>query len=65
MIRSRTAACQGGPPAAPLTVARQFAHAIADTKLVVIPGCGHLSNLEQPEKFNEAVRAFCRAHSPQ
>jgi pimeloyl-ACP methyl ester carboxylesterase len=49
----------------PLTVARQFAHAIADTKLVVLPGCGHLSNLEQPEQFNEAVREFCRAHSPQ
>jgi pimeloyl-ACP methyl ester carboxylesterase len=26
--------------------------------------CGHLSNLEQPEQFNEAVREFCRAHSP-
>jgi pimeloyl-ACP methyl ester carboxylesterase len=48
----------------PLSVARQFEHAIADTKLVVIPGCGHVSNLEQPEQFNEAVREFCRAHSP-
>jgi pimeloyl-ACP methyl ester carboxylesterase len=48
----------------PLSVARQFAHAIPDTQLVVIPGCGHVSNLEQPEQFNEAVREFCRAHSP-
>ena len=48
----------------PLRVARQFAHAIPDTQLVVIPGCGHVSNLEQPGQFNEAVREFCRAHSP-
>ncbi|HEV2752597.1 MAG TPA: alpha/beta fold hydrolase, partial [Solirubrobacteraceae bacterium] len=48
----------------PLSVARQFEHAIPDTKLVVIPGCGHVSNLERPEQFNEAVREFCRAHPP-
>ncbi len=48
----------------PLSVARQFEQAIPDTKLVVIPGCGHVSNLEQPEQFNEAVREFCQAHPP-
>ncbi len=48
----------------PLSVAHQFEQAIPDTKLVVIPGSGHVSNLEQPERFNEAVRWFCRAHSP-
>ncbi|MEA2453750.1 MAG: hypothetical protein QOI45_12 [Thermoleophilaceae bacterium] len=48
----------------PLSVARQFAQAIPDTRLVVIPSCGHVSNLEQPGRFNEAVREFCRAHSP-
>ena len=47
----------------PLTVARQFEQAIPDTELVVIPGAGHVSNLEQPERFNAAVRE-CRAHSP-
>src|SRR5947207_14616898 len=47
----------------PLSVARQFEQAIPNTTLVVIPGAGHLSNLEQPEQFNDAVRAFCRAHS--
>jgi pimeloyl-ACP methyl ester carboxylesterase len=47
----------------PLSVARQFEHAIPDTQLVVIPACGHVSNLEQPEQFNAAVREFCRAHS--
>jgi pimeloyl-ACP methyl ester carboxylesterase len=48
----------------PLSVARQFERAIADTKLVVIPECGHVSNLEQPAQFNAAVREFCRAHAP-
>jgi pimeloyl-ACP methyl ester carboxylesterase len=48
----------------PLTVARQFKEAIPDSKLVVIPGAGHVSNLEQPKAFNDAVREFCRAHSP-
>jgi pimeloyl-ACP methyl ester carboxylesterase len=47
----------------PLSVARQFERAVPDTTLVVIPGAGHVSNLEQPEQFNEAVREFCRAHS--
>ncbi len=47
----------------PLTVARQFEEAIPETELVVIPGCGHGSNLERPEQFNEAVREFCRTHS--
>jgi pimeloyl-ACP methyl ester carboxylesterase len=46
----------------PLGVARQFEQEIPDTKLVVIPGAGHVSNLEQPERFNQAVREFCRAH---
>jgi pimeloyl-ACP methyl ester carboxylesterase len=48
----------------PLGVARQFEHAIPDTKLVVIPQAGHVSNLEQPEHVNRAVREFCRAHPP-
>ncbi len=47
----------------PLNVARQFEEAIADTKLVVLPDCGHVSNLERPDEFNEAVRRFCRAHA--
>jgi pimeloyl-ACP methyl ester carboxylesterase len=46
----------------PLEVARQFEQAIPDTKLVVLPGAGHVTNLERPEEFNEAVREFCRSH---
>jgi pimeloyl-ACP methyl ester carboxylesterase len=49
----------------PLTVASQFAEAIPDAELVVIPDAGHVSNLEQPEAFNDAVREFCRAHPSQ
>ena len=48
----------------PLSVARQFEQAIPDAALVVIPGAGHVSNLELPEAFNDAVREFCRAHPP-
>ncbi len=48
----------------PLRVARQLEQAISDSELVVLPDAGHVSNLEQPELFNEAVRAFCRAHPP-
>ena len=44
----------------PLDVARQFEQAIPDTTLHVIPDVGHVSNLEAPERFNEAVREFCR-----
>lgn len=48
----------------PLAVARQFEDAIPTAELVVIPDCGHVSNLERPERFNDAVRKFCRAHPP-
>lgn len=45
----------------PLSVAHQFEATIPDARLVVIPEAGHVSNLERPEQFNQAVRAFCRA----
>jgi pimeloyl-ACP methyl ester carboxylesterase len=48
----------------PLSVARQLENAIPDTELVVLADCGHVSNLEQPERFNAAIREFCRAHPP-
>jgi len=48
----------------PLRVARQFENAIPDAELVVIPGAGHVSNLEQPGPFNDALRRFCRDHPP-
>jgi pimeloyl-ACP methyl ester carboxylesterase len=48
----------------PLSVAREFEETIPDSELVVIPGAGHVCQLEQPEPLNEAVRNFCRAHPP-
>ena len=48
----------------PLFVARQFEEAIPDSTLVVIERAGHMSSLERPERVNEAVREFCRAHPP-
>jgi len=48
----------------PLSVARQFQDAIPAAELVVIPGAGHVSNLEQPGLFNDALRRFCRDRSP-
>jgi pimeloyl-ACP methyl ester carboxylesterase len=42
----------------PLFVARQFQEAIPHAELIVIPGCGHVSNLERPDEFNRAVREF-------
>lgn len=47
----------------PLYVARQFEDAIPDTTLVVIPECGHFSNIERPGPFTDAVRGFCRARA--
>jgi pimeloyl-ACP methyl ester carboxylesterase len=46
----------------PLAVAHQFEQAIVGAELVVLSEAGHVSNLEQPAAFNDAVRRFCRAH---
>ena len=48
----------------PLVVARQFEAAVPDPKLIVIEGAGHMSNLERPERVNDAIRQFCLAHPP-
>jgi 3-oxoadipate enol-lactonase len=42
----------------PPAMARDIARRIARAELVEIEGAGHLSNLEQPERFNEAVLDF-------
>ncbi|MBT2420570.1 alpha/beta hydrolase [Streptomyces sp. ISL-22] len=47
----------------PLAVARAFQEAIPGSDLVVLPGAGHVSNLETPERFSSAVREFCRGHA--
>lgn len=48
----------------PLRVASEFARAIPGAQLVVLEGAGHLSNLERPAAFTEAVREFCLALPP-
>jgi 3-oxoadipate enol-lactonase len=42
----------------PPTVAHEMRDAIAGAELAVIPGAGHLSNLEQPAAFNAVVARF-------
>jgi pimeloyl-ACP methyl ester carboxylesterase len=48
---------------APLAVAADLHAAIAGSELVVLPGAGHLCNMEEPEAFNRALRTFLDASS--
>lgn len=43
---------------APLEVAEAIHAAISDSRLVILPGVGHVSTLEAGERFNDEVRAF-------
>ena len=45
----------------PPDIAQDYAAKIAGAQLVVIPRAGHLSNLEQPQAFLQAVGAFLQA----
>jgi pimeloyl-ACP methyl ester carboxylesterase len=42
----------------PLDVAREMQERIPGAELAVLPGAGHLSNLEAAEGFNEALAGF-------
>jgi pimeloyl-ACP methyl ester carboxylesterase len=46
---------------APLNVARDLHDEIAGSRLIVMDGVGHLSNLEAADRFNAEVRAFLRS----
>jgi pimeloyl-ACP methyl ester carboxylesterase len=48
---------------APLTVAEDLQAAIPGSTLVVLPGVGHVCNIEAPEAFNGAVRNFLQTTS--
>ncbi|MBU4517719.1 MAG: alpha/beta hydrolase [Proteobacteria bacterium] len=48
---------------APLPVAEELHARIPTSRLVVLPGAGHDTNLEAPEAFNDAVRGFLRSGS--
>jgi len=43
---------------APAAMMEKMAGRIAGARFVVVPGAGHLINLEQPEAFNKALGAF-------
>jgi pimeloyl-ACP methyl ester carboxylesterase len=43
---------------APLPVAERLHAAISGSRLVLLPGAGHICNVELPERFNEEVRSF-------
>ena len=47
---------------APLSVAEDLRAAIANSTLLVLPGAGHVCNIEAPDDFNREVREFLRAH---
>lgn len=42
----------------PVSDAQHMHRAIPGSRLVTIPGVGHMSNLEAPGEFNDALRAF-------
>jgi 3-oxoadipate enol-lactonase len=42
----------------PAPIAQDMARRIPGAKLVSLEGCGHLSNLEQPARFNAALLEF-------
>ena len=42
----------------PVVESRRMAAAITGATLVIIPGAGHLANMEQPDAFNNALSTF-------
>lgn len=44
--------------AIPVENSRSIAEGLPDAKLSILPGGGHMVNLEQPAAFNEAIRGF-------
>jgi len=45
----------------PLSVAEEMQAKVPGSKLIVLPGVGHMSDLEAPERFNAAARSFLRS----
>jgi 3-oxoadipate enol-lactonase len=54
--------CGGEDTIATPTETRAMAAAIPDAEYVEIAGAGHLSNLEAPDRFDDAVARFLDAH---
>lgn len=45
-----------------LSIAEELHERIPGSTLVLLPGVGHVSNLEAPAAFNDALRAFLQKH---
>ena len=45
-------------PGTPVSMAEEIHQAMPGSELVIIPSAAHLSNLEQPDVFNQALAAF-------
>ncbi len=50
-----------GDALTPPPLAQEIAAAIPGARLVVVPACGHLSTMEQPEAVNRALGEWLRA----
>jgi pimeloyl-ACP methyl ester carboxylesterase len=48
---------------APAAVMERMAAKIPGAQFVTLAGCGHLGPMDQPEEFNEVLRAFLVRHS--
>lgn len=48
---------------APAAVMERMAAKIPGAEFVTLAGCGHLGPMDQPEEFNEALRAFLERHA--
>lgn len=45
----------------PVAIAEQMYSQLREAELCLIPGAGHVSNMEQPDAFNAHIRRFCLA----
>ncbi len=50
--------CGADDALTPVEVHREMATGIADSRLVVVPDCGHLSTLEAPDRVNAELRRW-------
>jgi 3-oxoadipate enol-lactonase len=41
-------------------ITEQLVDALPDSEVVRLPGVGHMPNLEEPQRFDDAIRAFAR-----
>lgn len=58
LIRCPTCLISGEHDFFPLVLKEAYAAKLHDSRLVVIPGSGHFSPLDEPERFNQAVMEF-------